>query len=129
MFPGFTAQTTEPATPVRIAAWTGGSAPPLLLLHGFPQTHLCWHKIAPRVAEKFTVVATDLRGYGASSKPAGGTDHAAYSKRAMAADQVEVMRRLGFDRFRLVGHDRGGRVAPRLALDHPAAVRAPPPPP
>jgi haloacetate dehalogenase len=126
MFQGFTAQTVETGNGIEIRALVGGSGPPVLLLHGFPQTHVCWHKVAPRLAEKFTVVATDLRGYGASSKPSskslGGADHAAYSKRAMAADQVEVMRRLGFDRFRLVGHDRGGRVAHRLALDHPASV-------
>ena len=100
----------------------GGSGPPLLLLHGYPQTHAMWHKIAPRLALRFTVVCSDLRGYGDSSKPDGGTDHVNYSKRAMAADQVEVMRALGFARFRLAGHDRGGRVAHRLCLDHPHAV-------
>lgn len=100
----------------------GGSGPPLLLLHGYPQTHLIWHKIAPRLAEHFTVVATDLRGYGDSSMPPGGEGCAAYSKRAMAQDQVEVMQALGFDKFLLAGHDRGARVAHRLALDHPASV-------
>lgn len=100
----------------------GGSGPPLLLLHGYPQSHVIWHKIAPRLAERFTVVATDLRGYGDSGKPPGGPRHVNYSKRAMAGDQVEVMRALGFDRFRLVGHDRGARVSHRLALDHPQAV-------
>ncbi len=101
----------------------GGSGPPLLLLHGYPQTHVMWHKVLPRLAERFTVFATDLRGYGDSSKPPGGADHAAYSKRAMARDQVEVMRQLGFDGFLVAGHDRGGRVGHRMALDHPDAVR------
>lgn len=100
----------------------GGSGPPVLLLHGYPQTHVMWHKVAPRLAERFTVVAADLRGYGDSGKPAGGPDHAEYAKRTMARDQVEVMRALGFDRFRVAGHDRGGRVAHRMALDFPDAV-------
>ena len=122
MFEGFTSHAVAVGNGIEIAAWTGGSGPPLLLLHGYPQTSLCWRKIAPRLAERFTVVAADLRGYGRSSKPPGGLCHAAYSKRAMAADQVAVMRFFGFDRFRLVGHDRGGRVAHRLALDHPETV-------
>jgi haloacetate dehalogenase len=105
-----------------ISTAIGGSGPPLLLLHGYPQTHVMWHQIAPRLAQHFTVVATDLRGYGDSAKPAGEADHRAYSKRAMAQDQVEVMRALGFARFRLAGHDRGGRVAHRLARDHPKCV-------
>ena len=96
----------------------GGSGPPLLLLHGYPQTHAMWHRVAPRLAEDFTVVCTDLRGYGDSAKPATAPDHAPYSKRAMALDQVEVMDALGFRRFRLAGHDRGARVAHRLARDH-----------
>ncbi|MGH6959417.1 MAG: alpha/beta fold hydrolase, partial [Dongiaceae bacterium] len=100
-----------------------GGGPPLLLLHGYPQTHLCWHKVAPHLAGNFTVVAADLRGYGDSSQPPGGPDHAAYSKRAMAQDQVEVMAALGFERFFVAGHDRGGRVAHRMALDHPDRVR------
>jgi haloacetate dehalogenase len=101
----------------------GGTGEPLLLLHGYPQTHLIWHKIAPRLAEHFTVVAPDLRGYGDSSKPEGGPDHVAYSKRAMAQDQVEVMETLGYSQFNLTGHDRGGRVAHRLALDFPERVK------
>lgn len=101
----------------------GGSGPPLLLLHGNPLTHVMWHKIAPRLAEDFTVVAADLRGYGDSSKPDGGSDHAGYSFRAMANDQVAVMRALGFESFFVCGHDRGARVAHRMALDHPARVK------
>lgn len=99
-----------------------GDGPPLLLLHGHPQTHVTWRKIAPALARDHTVVAPDLRGYGDSAKPEGGPDHIAYSKRAMAADQVALMARLGFPRFAVVGHDRGGRVAHRMALDHPEAV-------
>lgn len=107
---------------VPIHAVVGGDGPPLLLLHGHPQTHVIWHKVAGELARHFTVVATDLRGYGDSGKPAGLPDHANYSKRVMAADQMAVMRQLGFDRFRVLAHDRGGRVAHRLALDHPQAV-------
>jgi haloacetate dehalogenase len=101
---------------------TGGSGPPLLLLHGYPQTHLMWRKLAPRLAAEFTVVAPDLRGYGDSSKPPAGPDHINYSKRALAQDQVEVMVALGFERFMVAGHDRGARVAHRLARDHPQRV-------
>jgi len=122
MFEGFTSHTVPVGNRLEIAAVTGGSGPPLLLLHGYPETRACWRKIAPALAERFTVVASDLRGYGASSKPPGGGDHAAYAKRTMAEDQIGLMRALGFERFRLVGHDRGGRVAHRLALDHPEAV-------
>jgi haloacetate dehalogenase len=100
----------------------GGSGPPVLLLQGWPQTHLEWRLVAPRLAEKFTVVATDLRGYGDSSKPPDGDNHSGYSKRAMAQDQIEVMEELGFSRFAVVGHDRGGRVAHRMALDHAERV-------
>lgn len=96
----------------------GGSGPPLLLMHGNPFTHLSWHKVAPRLAEEFTVVCPDLRGYGDSSKPPGGGDHAAYSFRAMALDQVEVMQALGFEKFYAAGHDRGARVLHRMCLDH-----------
>jgi haloacetate dehalogenase len=105
-----------------IATSVGGSGPALLLLHGYPQTRAMWHRVAPRLAERFTVVLTDLRGYGDSSKPAGDAEHRTYSKRAMAADQVAVMRALGFERFAVVGHDRGGRVGHRLAVDHPERV-------
>ena len=100
----------------------GGSGPPLLMLHGDPQTHLCWHGIAPRLTPHFTVVLTDIRGRGETHKPARTPDHAPYSKRVMAAEQVAVMEHLGFERFALVGHDRGARVARRLALDHPDKV-------
>jgi len=100
----------------------GCSGPPLLLLHGHPQTHAMWYKIAPRLAEDFTVVAADLRGYGQSSKPPTKPDHEPYSKRAMSRDHVEVMRQLGFDRFFVAGHDRGGRCAYRMALDYPDKV-------
>lgn len=99
-----------------------GNGPPLLLLHGYPQTHVLWHKIAPALAAKYTVVASDLRGYGDSSKPKTTKDHSPYSKREMARDQVQLMKHLGFDQFLVAGHDRGGRVAHRMALDHPEAV-------
>jgi haloacetate dehalogenase len=101
----------------------GGSGPPLLLLHGFPETHLCWHLVAPRLARSFTVVCPDLRGYGRSRFTGReSADHAAFARRAMAADQVELMASFGHERFGVVGHDRGGRVAYRLALDHPKRV-------
>jgi haloacetate dehalogenase len=122
MFEGFE-MTTIDTGEAQIRVRHGGSGPPLLLLHGNPQTHVMWHKIAPRLAQDFTVVAADLRGYGDSSKPPNSADHAAYSKRAMARDQVEVMRQLGFEQFYLAGHDRGARCSYRLALDHPERVR------
>jgi haloacetate dehalogenase len=100
----------------------GGTGPPVLLLHGYPQTHVIWHRVAPVLAERFTVVCPDLRGYGDSDKPPSDERHEPYSKRVMAQDQLALMRALGFQRFALVGHDRGGRVARRLALDHPDAV-------
>ena len=106
----------------RIHGVTGGHGPALLLLHGYPQTHVLWHKVAPALAERFTLVAPDLRGYGASSKPPSVTDHATYSKRAMAADMVKVMQELGFERFLVGAHDRGARVAHRMALDWPERV-------
>jgi haloacetate dehalogenase len=122
LFPHFRALQVEIDPTVTINAIVGGSGPPLLLLHGHPQTHAIWHRVAPRLAEHFTVVACDLRGYGESSKPQGETDHANYSKRAMAADMVAVMQSLGFATFRVLAHDRGARVAHRLALDHAQAV-------
>jgi haloacetate dehalogenase len=111
-------QTSE--TEIELVRW--GEGPPVLLLHGYPQTHAMWHLLAPRLAEDFTVVAADLRGYGDSSKPFGEEDHSTYSKRAMAGDQAAVMESLGFDSFAVVGHDRGGRVAHRMALDYPDRV-------
>jgi haloacetate dehalogenase len=121
MFEGFEARDVD-TRGARIHLRIGGSGPPLLLLHGNPLTHVMWHKVAPWLAEEFTVVAADLRGYGDSSKPPGGGDHIDYSFRVMARDQVEVMRALGFERWRIAGHDRGGRVAHRMALDHPERV-------
>ena len=121
-FPGFTQHRIETSGGVTINAVKGGDGPPLLLLHGAPLTYYTWHAVAPRLAEEFTVVAADLRGYGDSSQPQGLPDHSNYSKRAMALDQVEVMRNFGFERFALVGQDRGGRVGHRMALDHPDAV-------
>ena len=108
----------------RIVTVVGGSGPPLLLMHGNPFNHLSWHKVAPPLARDFTVVCTDLRGYGDSEKPPGGEDHSGYSFRAMAQDQVEVMAALGFDKFYAAGHDRGARVLHRMCLDHPAKSHA-----
>ena len=121
MFEGFELHRVETGE-ATIRARIGGSGPPLLLLHGNPQTHVMWHKIAPRLAEHFTVVAADLRGHGESSKPQTTPDHEPYSKRAMARDQVAVMRHFGFEAFAVAGHDRGGRCAYRMALDHPRCV-------
>lgn len=106
----------------RIHATVGGEGPPVLLLHGYPQTHVMWHRVAPRLAERNTVVLADLRGYGDSARPPSEADHASYSKRAMAADQVGLMHELGFETFAVVGHDRGARVAHRMVLDRPDAV-------
>ncbi|MDH3226708.1 MAG: alpha/beta hydrolase [Thermoleophilia bacterium] len=107
---------------IEVAAWVMGAGPPVLLLHGYPQTRAMWHRVAPRLAERFTVVVADLRGYGDSSAPEGDPAHEHYSKRAMAADQVGLMEELGHTRFAVVGHDRGGRVGHRMALDHPNRV-------
>ena len=123
LFPGFEQRSVEVEPGVRIAALVGGRGPALLLLHGHPQTRAIWHRVAPALAERFTVVAADLRGYGDSSKPAGSADHANYSKRTLAKDQLTLMQRLGFEHFDVLAHDRGARVARRLAADHPAAVR------
>jgi len=106
-----------------IAYQQAGNGPPLLLLHGFPQSKAIWHLVAPQLSESFTVIASDLRGYGESSKPAGNSDHSNYSKRSMAMDQVELMKHLGFNEFELLGHDRGGRVSHRLAADYPDCVQ------
>ena len=121
MFEGFTRSEIK-TSGARIVTVRGGDGPPLLLLHGNPFSHLSWHKVAPRLASEFTVVATDLRGYGDSEKPPGGKDHSGYSFRAMAQDQVEVMAALGFERFYAAGHDRGARVLHRMCLDHPQKV-------
>jgi haloacetate dehalogenase len=118
---GFTKTEIE-TSGARIVTVHGGKGPPLLLLHGNPFTHLSWHKFIDRLAQEFTVVATDLRGYGDSSKPPSQPDHANYSFRAMALDNVEVMKSLGFDRFMVAGHDRGARVTHRMCLDHPEKV-------
>ena len=117
LFPGFREHKTGP-----IFARVGGDGPPLLVLHGYPQTGAMWHKIAPGLAEEHTLVVADLLGYGASDSPPGDGGQEAYSKRAMARYMVDLMADLGFDHFRLAGHDRGGRVAYRLTLDHPERV-------
>jgi haloacetate dehalogenase len=120
-FPGFERRRVTTAG-AEINLVTGGSGPPLLLLHGYPETHLMWRKVAPRLAQDFTLVIPDLRGYGDSSKPPAGPDQAAYAKRALAQDQVETMQALGFERFRVAGHDRGARVTHRLLHDHPERI-------
>ena len=131
LFPGFRqsfipTQGTEVegkmASGAVINTLVGGKGPPLLLLHGFPATHVVWHKVAAKLAERFTVVMTDLRGCGDSSKPDGGPDHVDYAKPAMGSDQIQVMKALGFDKFQAVGHDRGGRALQFMMLDHPEAV-------
>ena len=122
LFPGFAHHLLEVSPGISMSAMVGGQGPGLLLLHGHPQTLAIWHKVAPTLAQHFTVVAADLRGYGDSSKPEGGPDHVAYAKRSMAQDQVGLMQQLGFARFAVLAHDRGARVAHRLALDHPQLV-------
>ena len=121
MFEGFTLDRIDVGDVV-LRVRHGGSGPPVLLLHGHPRTHATWARVAPLLAGRFTVVCPDLRGYGDSSKPEGGKNHENYSKRAMALDGVEVMTHFGFEKFALVGHDRGGRVGHRMALDHPDKV-------
>ncbi|WDZ98209.1 alpha/beta hydrolase [Herbaspirillum sp. WKF16] len=123
LFPGFAAHRLATPDGQHIHALTGGEGPPLLMLHGHPQTSAIWHKVAPALARHFTLVLADLRGYGDSAKPPGSADHAAYSKRTMAADMLEAMRALGHEEFTVLAHDRGARVAHRLAADHPRAVR------
>jgi haloacetate dehalogenase len=121
LFPGFEVADIQ-TSGAMVHAVIGGQGPPVLLLHGAPQSHISWRDVAPRLAADYTVVAADLRGYGDSSKPRGLDDHSNYSKRAMALDQVEVMRHFGFDTFAVVGQDRGGRVTHRMLLDHPDVV-------
>ncbi|TWI59073.1 alpha/beta fold hydrolase [Halalkalibacter nanhaiisediminis] len=116
--------TTIQVEDVKINVKIAGNGKPVLFLHGYPQTHKMWHKVAPKLSETYTVVLTDLRGYGDSSCPIGAVDHSTYSKREMAFDQVHVMRELGFDSFDVVGHDRGARVAHRMALDYPEQVKS-----
>jgi len=123
LFPGFEKRRIKTSGAV-INLEVGGEGPPALLLHGYPQTHALWHKVAAKLAREYTLVCPDLRGYGDSSKPKGLPDHSNYSKRAMALDMVEVMESLGYIKFHVVGHDRGGRVAHRLARDHGRRVRS-----
>jgi len=123
LFPGFARRKIR-TSGAGINLVFGGEGPPVLLLHGYPQTHAMWHKVAPQLARSRTVVCPDLRGYGDSSKPKGLPDHSNYSKRAMALDMVEVMEALGYLKFDLVGHDRGGRVGHRMARDHGRRVRS-----
>lgn len=122
MFPGFRKEKLK-VKETSIHFVKKGSGPPLLLLHGYPQSHVMWHKIAPALAEKYTVIASDLRGYGDSGKPATDEKHSPYSKRKMATDQVQLMEALGYSSFLLASHDRGSRVAHRLVLDHPGKVK------
>lgn len=122
MFEDFDLKTIE-VGPASLRLRIGGNGPPLLLLHGNPQTHVMWHSVAPELSKRFTVVASDLTGYGDSYKPLSSDDHSAYSKRSMANDQVNLMKAIGFETFCVAGHDRGGRVAYRMALDHPNVIK------
>ena len=122
MFPKIFQQQTVAINGIKLCVTTGGQGPALILLHGFPQTHLIWHRVAPALAQKFTLVMPDLRGYGNSAAPSGDAGHRCYSKREMARDIVALADHLGFEHFALAGHDRGGRVAYRLVLDHPGRV-------
>lgn len=124
MFEDFEERFVDTAADVKIHCVVGGSGPPVLLLHGYPQSLALWAGVAPILAERFTVVCADLRGYGDSSKPKGAADSSNYSFRAMAVDQITLMHRLGFDRFHMVGHDRGGRTGHRMALDRPEIVQS-----
>jgi haloacetate dehalogenase len=123
MFEGFEEQLVDVAADVRIHCVVGGSGPAVLLLHGYPQSLALWAGVAPILAERYTVVCADLRGYGDSTKPKGAPDSSNYSFRVMAGDQVTMMHRLGFDRFHMVGHDRGGRTGHRMALDRPEVTQ------
>ena len=123
LFPGFSQRRIDVGDGVSIAASIGGFGPPLLLLHGHPQTRAIWHRVGPVLARQFTVVAADLRGYGDSTKPAGEADHGNYAKRVMARDHLRLMHALGFEQFDVLAHDRGARVAHRMAVDHPQVVR------
>ena len=122
LFPGFAHSNVNVGDDITIHCAHGGNGPPLLLIHGYPQTHAIWHKVAQRLAQDYSVVCPDLRGYGDSSKPAGLADHSNYSKRVMALDLLRLMQSFGYERFAVVGHDRGGRVAHRMARDHRDAV-------
>ena len=122
LFPGFAHSDIEVGDDITLHCAHGGNGPPLLLIHGYPQTHAIWHKVAGRLAQDYSVVCADLRGYGDSSKPKGLADHSNYSKRVMALDLVRLMHAFGYERFAVVGHDRGGRVAHRMARDHRDAV-------
>jgi haloacetate dehalogenase len=123
LFPGFENRRVRTGRG-EVFARVGGTGPAILLLHGYPQTHVMWHDAAPRLTDRFTVVVADLPGYGASFRPVVAPDHAPHSKRALAADLVQLMSGLGHEQFAVAGHDRGGRVAYRMALDHPDRVRA-----
>ena len=123
LFPGFESRRIATAPGMHLPVRVGGNGPPLLMLHGHPQTHAIWHRVAPLLAPHFRLVLPDLRGYGDADKPAGEPDHANYSKRVMAQDLVALMTTLGFSRFSILAHDRGARVAHRLAMDHPGAVQ------